>query len=415
MHSTGSMQLVVVPWCCRVKQQQIMILWWIVVTVVFVSVNNIWETLYNVQESVPKFLLRNTNTNTNTNATLIIKRNDHNGPWRDHGDDDDDDDDDGGVVLLYPQNPQRFTNILFQCLEEPKCHFLYHHVPKTAGSFIASSLFPIFEHGERYRSREWCCFEIVMGKFFNNTEDYCVRRKMGVYEVRGDEYAQVLETCEEKYSDAGHTYVGLVTTREPIQRTLSLIHQQCNSGYDKKNPRYQAFCRNCTYDSNSEEFWQRFIDDTNNAYVTMDEYLNDRKAAAAAAAVALLVVAGGDDDFVSPSSSTIRERRSSGGGTTSSSSSSSASTKNKSPVLVIDNSMVNDFFQRLDAGLEERNRATIQRGETNPEDLSVCNFGMTSRMFKLLRPANSVFLDLWSGYYHRYDEEVGSRSKDAKI
>jgi hypothetical protein len=62
-----------------------------------------------------------------------------------------------GGVLLYPQNPQRFVDILFQCLEDPKCHFMYHHVPKTAGTFVAGSLFPIFEKGRHYRSRPWCC------------------------------------------------------------------------------------------------------------------------------------------------------------------------------------------------------------------------------------------------------------------
>jgi len=51
-------------------------------------------------------------------------------------------------------------------------------------------------------------------------------QKMGIYEVRGDQYAEALETCEKQYGPKGHRYVGLVSTREPIQRTLSLIHEQ---------------------------------------------------------------------------------------------------------------------------------------------------------------------------------------------
>jgi len=215
-------------------------------------------------------------------------------------------------------------------------------------------------------SGEWCCYEVVMAKFWSNTEYYCTSRQIGIYEVWGNEFSQVLETCEKKYSADGHRYVALVSTREPIQRTISLIHQQCNSGYDKKNPKYQAFCRNCTYDDpyakDSQTFWNRFIDDTNKAFTTMQEYLTERK--------------------------TLPVEEASG------------ASRKTSPILVIDNSMVNDFFNRMDIGLTERNLPTIDHGVSNPENRSICSFGMTSQTFKLLRPSSSVFLELWSGFEH---------------
>jgi hypothetical protein len=165
-----------------------------------------------------------------------------------------------------------------------------------------------------------------MRKCFQNTETHCVQNKMGIlYQVRGDEYTQVLQACEGNYSEAGHTYVGMVTTREPIQRTLSSIHQQCNTGFREKDPSYQAFCRNdCTYDRSSEAFWQRFLDETNNAYITMNAYLNAQKAA-------------------------------------------------KSPMLVIDSSMVNDLFQKVNVGLRERGKEeTAYKGWNEKHGRFVC-------------------------------------------
>ena len=67
-------------------------------------------------------------------------------------------------VLLYPQNPILFANILLECLADSKCHLMYHHIPKTAGTFFASSVYPVFEDGRVYRSMEWCCYEIIMEK-----------------------------------------------------------------------------------------------------------------------------------------------------------------------------------------------------------------------------------------------------------
>ncbi len=285
-------------------------------------------------------------------------------------------DDVSNGVLLYPQNPILFANLLLRCLGEPKCHVMYHHIPKTAGTFIASSLYPVFEAGRQYISSKWCCFEIIMEKFFNNTEDYCTKRKMGVYEVTGSQYSQVLETCEKQYSKKGHTFVGLVTTREPVQRTISLIHQQCNGGYETKNSRYQAFCRNCTYDMYSPDsvlFWQQFVDDSNIAYQEMEKYISARKSR--------------------PHMSQATTSNNSG-------------VKNsaiKSPILVIDNSMIDDLFNILNVGLAKNNHSSIHQGESNTEILSICNFGMTSAMLRLLRPASSIFLDLWSGNGDAHD------------
>ena len=49
----------------------------------------------------------------------------------------------------------------------------------------------------------------MMRRFWNDTEKYCVKQKMDLLEVSGNDFAAFFETCERKYSSLGHKYVGL--------------------------------------------------------------------------------------------------------------------------------------------------------------------------------------------------------------
>jgi len=191
----------------------------------------------------------------------------------------------------------------------------------------------------------------MMDQFWNNTEKYCTKQNIVPLEVYGTDYEQILDTCETKYSQSGHTYVGLVTIREPIQRTLSKIHQLCNSNRSR-SPTITKHCQECAYHDGSAAFWQGKLNNTNRRYQEVDAYLSKR--------------------FVSPHKT--------------------------NPILVIDSTMINDLFEKLNMGLEERNLPKIPKGESNPEDLSVCAFAMTSHMFKQLRTASLIYLNLWTAY-----------------
>lgn len=271
---------------------------------------------------------------------------------------------------FFHQDPVIIVETLAACLMDELCHVVYHHIPKTAGSLIASTLHPIFENGDRYKSRQWCCYERVMERFVNATDYYCLKRKLGIYEVWGDEFSQVLHTCEDKYGTGSshakathkaHRYVALITTREPIQRTVSLIHQQCNSGYDKHNANFQDMCRECHYNDESQNFWNGFVGDTNRAYQTMASFILE---------FATNNTTGNNEGTLS------------------------------APVLLLDNSMVDDFFSLFQKVLE-RNASGPQLnmnvGNPNPENRSICDFGISSSMMRGLRPASTIFFDLWSG------------------
>ena len=290
-------------------------------------------------------------------------------------------------IVLYPQNRKFVIETILKCWDlqqqqqpsstKKNCHLMYHHLPKTGGTYIASKLFPMFENGTRYKSNEWCCHEILMEKFYNNTQEYCTQKRIGIYEVWGDEYYEVLETCRKLYPQ--ELYVGLISIREPIQRTLSLIHQQCNSGYSKKNSLYQEYCRNCTYNTESSiSFWDpTFVNNTNRQYLSTLDFIE-------------------------------RQQQPSVGGEGRSSSSSSPSTI---PLFYVDSSMINDFFTRLSHGMRLRNSTLLDNAReiVNVENRSICDFGMKSSMIKKLRPS----IDAYSTIF--YQQQQQHNDKEDKL
>ena len=280
-------------------------------------------------------------------------------------------------IVLYPQDPDVVVETILKCWDQPsnRCHLMYHHLPKTGGTYIASKLNPMFENASRYRSGEWCCHDVLMDKFYNNTHDYCYQKRIGIYEVWGDEYYEVLEACRTLYPQ--ELYVGLISLREPIQRTLSLIHQQCNSGYHKKNSLYQEYCRNCTYTddtTSAARFWDStFVQNTNRQYLSTLDFIrqqqqrNDRDSAA--------------DHEATRSSSTTTI-----------------------PLLYVDSSMINDFFTRLSHGMRLRNSSLLDdaREIVNVENRSICDFGIKSSMIKKLQPSIDAYATIWQQRWNSY-------------
>lgn len=241
--------------------------------------------------------------------------------------------------------------------------------------------------------------------FWKDPAQYCLQRKIGIFELWGDEFQQVMTTCVQEAQQrlhqetdmdkatSKHSYVALVSTREPIQRTVSLIHQQCNSGYHLKTEQYQAYCRNCSYTEQTAHFWDdHFIHHTNQGYQQLYSYL------VANASFPSLGI----------------------------------------PVLVVDSPMIYDMFDLFQQGLVERGRSLVDGTprvpvttpqpdnitswpqplslrrpqsipttiasasssassvKSNTEDLGICNFGATSQVMRLLQPASSYYFKLWS-------------------
>jgi hypothetical protein len=83
---------------------------------------------------------------------------------------------------------------------------------------------------------------ILSNTFQKNIADYC-NRKLGIYEVLGwADFLQVVQTWMKHYENQQNAAptpmqqraVVLTSFRAPVLRTISAIHQQCNSGWTGK-------------------------------------------------------------------------------------------------------------------------------------------------------------------------------------
>jgi hypothetical protein len=85
-----------------------------------------------------------------------------------------------------------------------------------------------------------------------NVTKYCVDTNFGVYEVRPQQYREIIETCtttasHREHNDKNLEYMGLITIREPLQRTVSQIHQQCNVHRTHLKFKERQICDRCKY------------------------------------------------------------------------------------------------------------------------------------------------------------------------
>ncbi|KAI2490541.1 hypothetical protein MHU86_24019 [Fragilaria crotonensis] len=251
--------------------------------------------------------------------------------------------------MMFTSSPPAFVDEVVSCLRSETCHILYHHVQKTGGSSVASRLFPLVEQRE-YNSNEWCCNEKLLDRFRLHPREYC-SRKLSVYEVKAPQYHEIMETC--KHLHPSHYYLSLISVREPIQRTLSMIHHQCNKNFDHKNAIEQSICSNCTYTPESAWFWDQFTTQTNTIYVELLEMVQNE------------------------TRQRLLHHR-----------------PTKLTWLFLDNSMIDPFLELFKLTMQ----VNLTYGKSNKENTHVCNFGMTSSMMKDLRRSQMIYASLVGGY-----------------
>lgn len=274
--------------------------------------------------------------------------------------------------LFYYHDPNLFVQKFSRCLiEGDSCHVFYWHIQKTGGSFLASTLYQIFNRMERYNSKEWCCNDKFMKtNFWQNVSAYCSKR-MGVYEVRPHQYQQVVQACQNylqgRYntSDAterNHRYIGLISIRQPIERTLSAIHQRCNVHSNNLDNVTRSVCERCDYSNDIDKpFFEKFVNDTNDIYTSTKKFM------------------------LSSSAMGI-------------------------PLYVIDNEHMTEFFEKSEEYLTDsllhagmylpNNTFHFPKGKPNAEaSQKLCDFGMPSALMKQHRDALNVYHWLWSGEY----------------
>lgn len=270
------------------------------------------------------------------------------------------------AVTVFERNPTLFVDTFDDCANDENCHIFYHHVQKTGGSHIAAILFPLLENTEYVDTGipatpgigddiVWCCNEKTMRAFQKNIPGYC-SRKLGIYEVLGKDFSQVVQTCMNYYKNeqiAGVTpmqqrAVVLTSFREAVLRTVSAIHQQCNTGWKEKTKEYQEICDRCSY-KDDPEFYDWFVNQT----VRMYEGIQ----------TAMAEISHNVDHV---------------------------------QLLAIDNPNINTFFTNL---WTKRNQTEITLGKHNTENIKRCNFLVPSTVLKKLNYADRMYKDFVQGIF----------------
>jgi Sulfotransferase family len=243
--------------------------------------------------------------------------------------------------ILFSSSPAFFADRIADCMDSDTCHILYQHVQKTGGSNFASRLFPIIENST-YNSSEWCCNQKLVSRFELQPHDFC-SRKLGVYEVTAPQYQEIVATCRNlRPSDE---YLPLISIREPIQRTISMINHQCNKNFEFKNETEQAICKMCRYTRDTAWFWKQFVDQTNTIYLELEQMLTTQK-------------------------------------------------KSNQNAFLLDSVMIDPFLKLLGRVME----VNVTIGKSNKQKTHVCNFGMTSAMMKDLLVSQMIYRNLVGGY-----------------
>lgn len=256
-------------------------------------------------------------------------------------------------ALFYQHDRQSFVHQLSSCLFDYRhCRVLNWHIQKTGGSFIASKMYPAFNRAP-YKSQEWCCNEDFMSKFRSNSTAFCSKR-MGIYEVRPDQYTEVLQTCQQYAKSVDIPmirYIGFISIREPIQRSVSAIHQRCNVHKSQLPTDIRETCNRCSYDvAEDRPFFESYVNQTNKYYRGLQQLMLSRP-----------------DKQV--------------------------------PLYVIDNEDINEMFQSLEKTFTDRLAEHgsnlsfhFPRGKQNAEAMEkLCDFGMPSSLMKNHREALDAY------------------------
>jgi hypothetical protein len=203
----------------------------------------------------------------------------------------------------------------------------------------------------------------MKNEFWPNVTKYC-SKKLGVYEVRPEEYLQVVQACQDfRENDSEtrrHRYIGLISVREPIERSVSAIHQKCNVHSGKLLPKTHDICERCSYDNDTDKaFYDKIVNETNGVFTGMKEHL----------------LSDPNVDI---------------------------------PLYIIDNEQIDDFFWKLEDLLNLNLRAHkdyhfngtfhFPDGKSNVEKSDkLCDFGMPSVLMRHHRTSLDIYHWLWSG------------------
>eukprot|EP00562_Extubocellulus_spinifer_P005793 CAMPEP_0178517232 /NCGR_PEP_ID=MMETSP0696-20121128/25575_1 /TAXON_ID=265572 /ORGANISM="Extubocellulus spinifer, Strain CCMP396" /LENGTH=350 /DNA_ID=CAMNT_0020147637 /DNA_START=142 /DNA_END=1194 /DNA_ORIENTATION=+ len=168
------------------------------------------------------------------------------------------------------------------------CHIYYFHFGKSGGTGLEERM-ALFAPPRRNS----CCNKGLLERFRSAPENYC-KLKFSSYQLSTENFLHtIVPTCMDINKDSNNTdnshdnenwgrrrtrhqgkkSIVLISYREPIQRTLSYIHQMCNKHYDVRPEKTQQVCQRCSYDDDTR-YWDDLVDRMNNAYSALRGLVN---------------------------------------------------------------------------------------------------------------------------------------------
>lgn len=242
--------------------------------------------------------------------------------------------------INFRLEPDHFVDELTSCFHDDDCRVRYLHFGKSGGSGLENRMFKVFPPYQDSFMRGQ-----LLQRFKGNPNDFC-NAKFSSYQVSSPDLINtIIPTCmKETGSDA--RVIILVSFREPLQRSLSYIHQMCNKFQRHRNKVTRQACSRCSYEQDLE-FWNDHIQHFNQEYKELQEVTTAKL--------------------------------------------------DNASVLSVDMVDLSLLYDKLFAVTHHEAFAIPQT--TNAEATQRCNFGLKSGMFRGLAPSSEVYRNLTLAKY----------------
>lgn len=242
--------------------------------------------------------------------------------------------------INFRLEPTEFVSKLTNCFEDDNCRIYFYHFGKSGGSGLENRMFKVFPpYQDSFMGGK------LLKQFQEEPRKFC-RAKFSSYQVSSPDFVNaIIPTCMNE-TDGGPRAIILVSFREPIQRSVSFIHQMCNKYQRHRSKETRQACSRCSYDLDPA-FWNEHIQSFNQEYVDLQTLINTK---------------------------TINAN-----------------------VLSVD--MVDLSFLYEQLFLATNHQAFRQPHTTNAEATQRCNFGLKSGMFRSLATSSEVYRNLTLAKY----------------
>lgn len=233
-------------------------------------------------------------------------------------------------------DPEAFVSTLAGCFHDANCRIYYYHLAKSGGTDLESKMFAYFS-----KRIDPCCNQRLMRRFRNDTDMHC-QANFSSYEVTAPMFIdEIVPTC---MNITGGRAVILATFREPIQRTVSSIHQKCNKKFYARSVKLKRACTRCSY-LQDKDFWNEFIEFSNHEYEMVKDVVTAKIP--------------------------------------------------KTTVLTIDMTDLSILYGKLHS--ISNHSAFLNKERVNSEETQRCDFGFTSEMMRRVRPSFEIYRNLTLG------------------